>query len=483
MGTAGVSMSTVGPGHVIGGKYQLASLLGRGSMGEVWLAHHLSLGEDVALKLLALESAAGVIEDPITASARFRFEARVAARLSRKTRHIVRVSDHGEQGEALAYLVMELLEGRTLEKRLLLSGEMPPAEVCQLVAQIARALECAHAEHVVHRDLKPANVFLARDEEGGLLVKVLDFGIARATRTLRISAPFSTAEGLVFGTPGYMSPEQAFGPAIDARADLWALATLAYEALTGALPLSGTSVQELQRSLLLRHFVPIHDRNPRLPANLARFFERAFASRVEDRFASASELASAFERALVVAGGTPEWTAPLAPVAVRRGDTLPMALDLSPRSTRPSSLRRAAWLLVVPAVSVPALCAAVAGRTLRAPTFVPASASAAASTTVAEATPLAPAPETASLVGTGPSPSVAPPASGSAEDPRAGRAPPGPAPGSLPLAGGPGGDESTSLQRVPASASAARPPATAAPTRQNLPTPQKQIQADKSATL
>src|SRR5579863_5139958 len=203
MGTAGVSMSTVGPGHVIGGKYQLASLLGRGSMGEVWLAHHLSLGEDVALKLLALESAAGVIEDPITASARFRFEARVAARLSRKTRHIVRVSDHGEQGEALAYLVMELLEGRTLEKRLLLSGEMPPAEVCQLVAQIARALECAHAEHVVHRDLKPANVFLARDEEGGLLVKVLDFGIARATRTLRISAPFSTAEGLVFGTPGY----------------------------------------------------------------------------------------------------------------------------------------------------------------------------------------------------------------------------------------------------------------------------------------
>ena len=144
---------------------------------------------------------------------------------------------------------------------------------------MARALEYAHAENVVHRDLKPANIFLARDEDGGVLVKLLDFGIARATRTQRMPSPFSTGEGIVFGTPGYMSPEQACGSRLDGRVDLWALATVAYEALTVELPLRGTHTHELLRGLHLGELVPIHERNPGLPAGLAEFFRRAFDPR------------------------------------------------------------------------------------------------------------------------------------------------------------------------------------------------------------
>ena len=307
-----MSASPVEGGYVIGGKYELVRLLGRGSMGEVWVAHHRTLGEDVAIKLLTAASAGTEVEDYSTASARFRFEAQIAARLSRKTRHIVRVTDHGQEGDLPAYLVMELLEGNTLERRLMLSGDMAPADVSRLVTQIARALEFAHADNVVHRDLKPANIFLARDEDGGLLVKVLDFGIARATHAQRMTSPFSTGVGIVFGTPGYMSPEQACGSKLDARADLWALATVAYEALTGELPLVGTHVHELLRSLHAGEIVPIHSRNAHLPAGLAEFFRRAFAARIEHRFAGASELAWSFDQAIATPSGWRERTAPMA---------------------------------------------------------------------------------------------------------------------------------------------------------------------------
>jgi len=219
-------------GRIVAGKYELVRLLGRGSMGEVWVAHHQTLGEHVALKLLTRAPAGEEIENPATAAARFLFEAQVAARLSRKTRHIVRVTDHGEEG-GLPYIVMELLEGETLENRLVQGGALPLETVRKLVAQIARALAQAHAEGVLHRDLKPANVFLTSDEEAGLLVKLLDFGIARATHAHRVSSAFATARGLVFGTPGYMSPEQARASSqLDHRCDLWALATIAYEVLT-----------------------------------------------------------------------------------------------------------------------------------------------------------------------------------------------------------------------------------------------------------
>lgn len=266
-------------------------------MGEVWLARHRTLNETVALKLLSTPPQLGEVEDADVAAARFRLEAQVAARLSRRSRHIVRVTDHGEEG-VLAYLVMEHLEGQTLEAHLMRRGRMPPARVGLLVAQIARGLEQAHSEGVVHRDLKPANIFLAQDEDGGLLVKLLDFGIARLMGVHRGSG-FSTAPNVIFGTPGYMSPEHAYAVAQpDHHYDLWALATVAYEALTEELPVSGVSPGELLESLHARRFVPIHERAPDLPRGLAVFFARAFSERVGDRYASASDLAQAFGHAV-----------------------------------------------------------------------------------------------------------------------------------------------------------------------------------------
>jgi serine/threonine-protein kinase len=474
--SAKMSPSPIEGGYVISGKYQLVRLLGRGSMGEVWIAHHRTLGEDVAIKLLAPAYASSEVESYPTASARFRFEAQVAARLSRKTRHIVRVTDHGEEdGDAPAYLVMELLLGHTLERRLAMYGNMPPDEVLRLVGQIARALEYAHVESVVHRDLKPANIFLARDEDGGVLVKVLDFGIARATRTQRMPSPFSTGEGVVFGTPGYMSPEQVNGSRLDVRVDLWALATVAYEALTGELPLRGTHAHELLRSLHLGEIVPIHERDPELPAGLAEFFRRAFDPRIENRFASASELASSFAHAIATPGAARERTAPMPASRRLQGDTLPMAVESPQAPKLVSRPVRRAWPRLAFGASVVALVSIVATRMNRTPSVAgaaPVSSSAVARTA---ASAFALAPESRSPADPAPSATpVVPPPGESPPNPHASRPirrVAGPASANAPAS--PASAE-TSEPRAPSGVVPVHPPAV---------TPASPASVDKSATL
>ena len=319
---APMKAKTPDAGDVVGGKYELVRLIGRGSMGEVWLADHQSLREKVALKLLA-QASWGDCEDTAQAATRFRLEAQIAARLSRKTRHIVRVTDHGEEHD-LAYLVMELLEGVTLETRLLRGGPMAPAEAQKLVRQIARALEHAHGEDVLHRDLKPSNIFLTQDEDGESLYKVLDFGIARVMHAHLVMVNFSTAKGIVFGTPGYMSPEQARATApLDPRCDLWALATIAYEALTCELPVQGVEPDELLKNVCAGRTISVRERNPALPIALDAFFARAFAEHIDARYPSASELAIAFDHA--VAGVAQPVNVALAPTErARAAQTLPM---------------------------------------------------------------------------------------------------------------------------------------------------------------
>jgi eukaryotic-like serine/threonine-protein kinase len=293
-----MASTDVDVGHVVAGKYELVRLLGRGSMGEVWAAHHKTLAEQVALKLLTQVDPTDELEDSATAAARFLFEAQVAARLSRKTRHIVRVTDHGEEG-GVVYLVMELLEGETLENVMARDGKAPIPTVATIVSQVARALAAAHSEGVFHRDLKPANVFLSQDEDGKSLVKLLDFGIARTTHAHKAAPAYATAKGVVFGTPSYMSPEQARASSkLDHRCDLWALATIAYEAITGELPVNGEDTDELLMNLCAHRIVPLRDRRPDLPEALGNFFTKAFSEKLELRFQSAAELATAFHRAL-----------------------------------------------------------------------------------------------------------------------------------------------------------------------------------------
>jgi serine/threonine protein kinase len=279
-------------GTLIAGKYELVRLLGKGAMGEVWLATHNSLGGEFAIKLV--EPADDIEAE--TAAGRFQLEAQIAAKLSRKTRHIVSVSDHGEE-EGLAYLVMELLEGESLEARTKRVGQMDVPEVAAIVLQVARALSLAHEEGIFHRDLKPANVWLGKDEDGRMLVKLLDFGIARSKKPFRTRSPFATSKDMVLGTPSYMSPEQARGlDSLDYRCDLWALSVVAYEALTKKIPFEGETVEDIFLSICTFRVVPALARRADLPPAVEAFFARAFAPKIDDRYGSAIELSDAFER-------------------------------------------------------------------------------------------------------------------------------------------------------------------------------------------
>ena len=348
-----MASTEVDVGHVVAGKYELVRLLGRGSMGEVWAAHHKTLGEQVALKLLSQPATPEDGEDPATAAARFLFEAQVAARLSRKTRHIVRVTDHGEE-EGVVYLVMELLEGETLENVLERDGRVPIPTVATIVAQVSRALAKAHAEGVFHRDLKPANVFLSHDEDRRPLVKLLDFGIARTTHAYRATSAFATAKGVVFGTPSYMSPEQARASSkLDYRCDLWALATIAYEAITGELPVNGEDIDDLITNLCAHRIVPLRERRPDSSEALEAFFTKAFAEKIEMRFQTAEELATAFHRAL---GSVPP---PMDEDGRERSGG--QTFDLQPTKTRGRAVFLAVGVLLVVSLAIGAAWRAIAG--------------------------------------------------------------------------------------------------------------------------
>jgi serine/threonine protein kinase len=278
-------------GMIVAGKYELIRKIGSGAMGEVWAARHETLDEEVAIKLVLR----GVDhEDGTSAESRFLLEARVAAALSRKTRHIVAVTDHGQDG-ALGYLVIELLEGESLDQRLARTGALPLEKVAPMITQIARGLSIAHGEGVVHRDLKPSNVFVTLDEDGNAVAKVLDFGIAKLRRNQR-KATHATQRGFLLGTPAYMSPEQARGKQLDHRADVWALAVIAYHMLTGEYPFDGETGEDLFARLCRIEPIAIRDRKPDLPQIVGDFFERAFAIRIEDRFQSALALTGAFEQ-------------------------------------------------------------------------------------------------------------------------------------------------------------------------------------------
>jgi serine/threonine protein kinase len=280
-------------GHVLDGKYELMRWLASGAMGEVWVARHCTLEEQVAIKVLFQPY------DPYdrgASSARFLLEARIAARLSTRTAHVVRVTDYGHRGSR-PYLVMELLDGETLESELH-RGPLHPGRVAEIVTQVARALTLAHADGILHRDIKPANVFLTKDEHGAPLVKLLDFGIARASGAGTASNPRVTADGLAVGTPAYMSPEQVgAGSEVDLQCDLWALAATAFEALTGEMPVHGRDVREMFMNLLGGRVSAIRHKYARVPEALCPFFERAFARRATDRYDSAAAMATAFRRA------------------------------------------------------------------------------------------------------------------------------------------------------------------------------------------
>ncbi len=299
-------------GLVVAGKYALVRLLGTGAMGQVWSARHVALGQQFALKLMVPVGASQIqaVEGEQTSLKRFENEAQIAAALSRKSRNIAQVTDYGVE-EGAAYLVMELLEGEGLDKRIH-TGALSPNDVANVVSQVAKALTVAHAEGVTHRDLKPANIFLTRSEEGALLVKLFDFGIALMARRLLTKdnrAPTKlTLKGIVLGSPSYMSPEQAMAESPDLRADVWSLAVVAYEALVGHPPFDGPTPDDTIVRICNFRPTPLRAFMPNASDGLVDVFNRAFAPNISKRFQTASELSHALSSAI---GARSQMTMPL----------------------------------------------------------------------------------------------------------------------------------------------------------------------------
>jgi len=296
-------------GAVVAGRYRLERLLGRGGMGEVWVAHHSTLDTPYAIKFLDRSLLDDVDRDTILK--RFLDEAKAASQLSKQSRHIVSVHDYGEQG-GVPYIVMEMLDGMPLDHRVE-AGPMPPAEALAILEQVCRALTQAHKAKLIHRDLKPGNVFLCRDEEGKLLVKVLDFGLVRS---MQPGDKNVTQKGIAVGTPTYMSPEQARAAAnMDHQCDVWSMAVLSYAMLAGKTPWPGDTMQEVLINVCRSEYIPMSVAKPELGARLDAFYERAFQRQAKDRYRDAEDLVRAFRAAAIAEAEAP--ASGVAPVAIR----------------------------------------------------------------------------------------------------------------------------------------------------------------------
>jgi serine/threonine-protein kinase len=325
-------MFQLAEGRVLAGKYTLERPLARGGMGVIWVVRHAPLDAVMAAKFMVASWTSSS-----QASARFKREAWAAAQVS--SAHVVRVHDYGIE-EDTPFLIMELLEGEDLGARLRRVDRLSPATVADILGQAARGLRRAHDAGIVHRDLKPGNVFLARNDEDDDVVKLLDFGIAK---TMHGAAGMEATKSDHFlGSIHYMSPEQVRSPArVDPRADLWALAALAYRALTGKHPFEGDDIYAVILSICHDSHPPPSRHVPALPRAIDQFFERAFAKAPGARFQTASELAAAFteavgrravaEPARPRAVGAPRATAPSdAPMAMETAAIEPVTADSAP---------------------------------------------------------------------------------------------------------------------------------------------------------
>src|SRR5215472_3268923 len=279
-------LSSSGPapleaGKLIGRKYRLVRRLAIGGMGEVWVARNDTTDALVAMKLLHRA------ESNQDALARFRHEAKLGAMLVHRS--IVRVFDLLEEPDGALVLVMELLRGESLERWLLRQGTLSCKEAVAIAVPLLSALAHAHACGVVHRDVTPANIFLSVDPDGLVTPKLVDFGIAKVS-----ASGIRTLDGRVLGTPRYMSPEQIRADDIDGRSDLFSLAVVAYEVITGACPFAANSPSA---SLAAVIETPV-DPDPRIEPRLWLELQRALSKRAYERHRDATEMAAALCTAL-----------------------------------------------------------------------------------------------------------------------------------------------------------------------------------------
>ena len=276
------------------GSYRVDKLIGAGGMGSVYLGLHPEIESKVAIKLLLPQ-----FLKRETIVKRFLDEARATNRIQHPG--IVRIHDAGTHEEHGVYLVMEYLEGETLQDLAKREGPLRADLVCRLMQQAASALAASHAVGIVHRDLKPANVFLVPDADivGGVRVKVLDFGIAKLMEGQDPVAGGATETGAFLGSPMYMSPEQCVDSKdVDARADVYGLGAIAYHILSGRHPFETESLGRLVLMQRDQKPMPLRQHNPDVPLEVEAVVSRALETEREDRFQSMVELRAAFMEAV-----------------------------------------------------------------------------------------------------------------------------------------------------------------------------------------
>jgi serine/threonine-protein kinase len=273
-------------GCTIDNRYKVEALLGEGGMGVVYQCRHKIIDKKVAMKILRGELAR---EKEVTD--RFLIEAKAASAIGNE--HVIDISDFGQLPDGSAYFVMEFLDGQPLSSVLAGNTSLPPARIAHLGMQLAKGLAAAHKAGIVHRDLKPDNIFLITRASDSDFVKVLDFGIAKVSSA---ATGRLTQAGSVFGTPHYMSPEQAAGAPVDHRGDIYAMGVILYEMATGKLPFEADNFMAILTQHIYKQPASLRSITPSVPAELEAVILKCLSKRPEQRYQSMEEFAADMKR-------------------------------------------------------------------------------------------------------------------------------------------------------------------------------------------
>ena len=335
----------VGPdpflGATIDGKFLLRCSLAQGGMGRVYEGLHIPLGKTIAVKLLHQH----LVRDDAMRNG-FRNEARAAAALTHP--NTVAVLDYGVTGSGVPYLVTDLVRGTGLDEAITREGRLAPSRARAITLQICDVLGALHERHILHRDIKPANLRLLPLRDGGELVKVLDFGLAKILDPWAVPSAQSSTAGMLVGTPAYMAPEQVQGRPLDGRTDLYALTLVLYEMLTGVRPFDAPSPVESAALHLVFQPPPPAEFNPHLglPPAIDAVIQRGLEQSPERRFATARELRDAVAAALPASGEAPldgpPWLASRTPSGAALAWSPPS--HEAPLASPPPARARRRWL-------------------------------------------------------------------------------------------------------------------------------------------
>jgi serine/threonine-protein kinase len=281
-------------GQVVAERYHVLQKLGEGGMGQVYLAEHVRMARRCAVKVMS----PNLTRDPDAVS-RFNREAANASRITHP--NVAAIYDFGETSDGLIYLAMEFVDGEPLTKLIQRLGALPLPRAVNIARQTADALTVAHELGIVHRDLKPDNIMIGRGREGADMVKVVDFGIAKASQN---EAQKVTKTGLVVGTPEYMSPEQLAGDKLDGRSDVYSLGLVTFVMLTGKLPFPSETAQEAMLMRLMEKPKTLAEMRPDLsfPPELQGVFDKVLARDMTQRYAVAGEFGADLVRAAQAGG-------------------------------------------------------------------------------------------------------------------------------------------------------------------------------------